>query len=110
MKEMDEDLCNKEASKRKCSLWELIEIDVKEKKKIHGDRKNECNQCEYTPSNTDSLRIHLMTHSGEKSNKCNQCDFASSRAASLRDTASVWGQLQHICQYLNVYNICLCMT
>ena len=83
-KEMDEDLCNKEASKRKCSLWELIEIDVKEKKKIHGDRKNECNQCEYTSSNTESLRIHFMTHSREKSNKCNQCDFASSRADNFR--------------------------
>ena len=81
---MDEDLCNKEASKRKCSLWELIEIDVKEKKKIHGDRKNECNQCEYTSSNTESLRIHFMTHSREKSNKCNQCDFASSRADNFR--------------------------
>ena len=89
---MDEDLCNKEASKRKCSLWELIEIDVKEKKKIHGDRKNECNQCEYTSSNTESLRIHLKTtkyppskiHSGEKSNKCNQCDYASSETSNLR--------------------------
>ena len=27
-----------------------------------------------------------------------------------RNTASVWGQLEHICQYMNVYNICLCMT
>ena len=83
-KEMDEDLCNDKASKTRYSLWELIEIDVKEKKKIHSDRKNECNQCEYTSSNADSLRIHLMTHCGEKSNKCNKCDYASSDPSNLR--------------------------
>ena len=94
---MDKDLWNNEASKKNFSLWELIEIDVKEKKKIHGDRKNECNRCEYTASNADSLRIHLMTHCGEKSHKCSQCDSAFSRADTLRRHLKIqWGKIQQM--------------
>ena len=64
-------------------------------KRHSGEKTKKCNQCEYACSDPSSLRRHLKTHSGEKSNKCNQCDF---------------GKLEHICQYMNVYNICLCMA
>ena len=92
------------------SLWELIQIDALEKKKMQSDKKlNKCNQCEhglcasekhirspsgeksfkcnqcdYASSQVSSLSTHLKTHSGEKSNKCNQCDYASSREDNLR--------------------------
>ena len=59
--------------------------DLRRHLKTHsGEKKNECNQCDYASSYASTLRTHLKTHSGEKSNKCNQCDFASSRAGNLR--------------------------
>ena len=80
---MDEDLCNDEASRKKMSLWELIEIDVKEKKKTYSDNKKKCSQCEYTSSNTGNFSAHFMIHSGEKPHKCNQCNYASSDKCSV---------------------------
>ena len=46
---------------------------------------HKCNQCEYTSSRADTLRIHLKIHSGEKTNKCNQCDYACSDPSYLKE-------------------------
>ena len=101
----DEGLYNADMSMKNVktpSLWELIQIDALEKKKMQSDKKLnncdqcehglcasekhirgpsgemsfKCNQCDYASSDAGHLRTHLKTHSGEKSNKCNQCDYA----------------------------------
>ena len=89
---MDDNLSNEDLNTKILSLWELIEIDAQEKKKIHNakninkcrDMSYKCDQCDYASSRAGDLRRHLKTHSGEKPYKCDQCDYASSQAGHLR--------------------------
>ena len=36
---------------------------------------NNCDQCDFASSWTNSLKAHLKTHSGAKSKKCNHCEY-----------------------------------
>ena len=51
---------------------------------IHsGTRKqNKCTQCDY--STYDSLKNHMVTHTGDKPYKCNQCPHATTQAGHLK--------------------------
>ena len=80
------------------SIWELIEIDVLEKKSLHDekevkksvnlrmhreDKSHKCNQCDYASVYGSALRKHLKLHSGEKS-KCSHCDLAFTHTGHLK--------------------------
>ena len=41
-----------------------------------GEKPFECDLCEYTTSDHNSLRRHKMRHSGERPYKCPFCSYA----------------------------------
>ena len=58
---MADDLCNEEDTNMKIhSIWQLVEIDAQEQKKIHrGENINKCNQCDHETNSMSGLKTHL---------------------------------------------------
>ena len=54
------------------SIWELIEIDVLEKKSLHDEKEVK-------------KSVNLRMHREDKSHKCNQCDYASVYWSALKN-------------------------
>ena len=44
-----------------------------------GEESNNCNQSDFTSSQTGNFSSHLKTYNGQKSKKCNQCENTSSK-------------------------------
>ena len=54
-------------------------------KEHSGEKSEKCYQCDFTCSDSSSLKMHMKIHSGEKPNKCNECDYACSQASELKN-------------------------
>ena len=48
-------------------------------------KSDKCYQCDFTCSDSSSLKMHMEIHSGKKLNKCNGCAYACSQASELKN-------------------------
>ena len=66
-----------------------------------GEESNNCNQSDFTSSQTGNFSAHLKTHNVQKSNKCNQCDFTSSQTGNFSSNLKTYnGQKSKKCNQL----------
>ena len=49
-----------------------------------GEKPFNCKQCDYSSTTGSQLKRHTKTHSGNKPFKCTQCDYSRTRANSLK--------------------------
>ena len=71
----------------KCNLCNFLPSESA-KMQLHmrthtGEKPYSCNQCKFKTSTGDNLRVHMRSHSGEKPYKCTLCNFSSSTNSKI---------------------------
>ena len=49
-----------------------------------GEKPFKCDQCNYSSTKGDNLKVHKRTHTGEEPYTCNQCSFSSKDSGNLQ--------------------------
>lgn len=49
-----------------------------------GEKPFECDACDYTTADHNSLRRHKLRHSGEKPYKCAHCDYSCIQSSTYK--------------------------
>ena len=57
---------------------------VKKRKSVSPEKLFACDQCNYCCTQSSTLRIHQLTHTGEKPFACDQCDYRCTTSGNLR--------------------------
>nr|XP_027204656.1 zinc finger protein 808-like [Dermatophagoides pteronyssinus] len=83
---------NDESSKQNCSTRittnNVDDNDVDEclldRNQRKGDKRYNCDQCDYATSYKSALKRHIRIHTGDKPYKCKQCEYSTAQHCNLQ--------------------------